>query len=74
MVSILEALGENYWSIKLYDNESPYGGKSHSDEVLGEFMCECDINYMDDFGELCVTLEQCGIMSPRPINHVERGF
>ena len=38
MVSIIEALGNDYYDIKLKDNESPYGGKSHMDETLGEFM------------------------------------
>ena len=71
MVSIVEALGKDYYNIKLYDNENPYGGKAHMDEVLGEFMEVGEISPKDDYGELCVTLEQCGIMSIRPLVHIE---
>lgn len=71
MVTIKEALGINYSKILLKDNESLCGGKSESDETLGMFMDECDISPEDDYGELCVELEQCGLKAIRPIAHIE---
>ena len=54
MVSIIEALGNNYKTIMLEDNESIYGGKSHISETLGEFMETSEIKETDDYGELCI--------------------
>lgn len=70
MVSIIEALGNNYKTISLEDNESIYGGKSHISEKLEEFMEIGEIKETDDYGELCIRLEECGIKAIRPIAHV----
>lgn len=70
MVSIIEALGNDYKNISLEDNESIYGGKSHINEELEEFMETAEIKETDDYGELCIRLEECGIKAIRPIAHV----
>ena len=72
MVTILEALGENYKEIKLKDNESLYGGKNNSNEKLGNFMGDCNITKDDDYGQLCIDLEKCGLMAIRPIAHIDQ--
>ena len=70
MVSIIEALGNNYKTIMLEDNESIYGGKSHISETLEEFMETSEIKETDDYGELCIRLEECGIKAIRPVIHI----
>lgn len=71
MVTIREALGENYKSILLKDNESLYGGKCDDNETLGMFMEGGNWTPEDDYGELCIDLEQCGLKAIRPIAHIE---
>ena len=71
MVTIREALGENYKDILLKDNESLYGGKSCDNETLGMFMEGGNWTPEDDYGELCIDLEQCGLMAIRPIAHID---
>lgn len=70
MVSIIEALGNNYKTILLEDNESIYGGTAHLAETLKEFMGTAELKETDDYGELCIRLEECGIKAIRPIAHV----
>lgn len=72
MVSIIKAIGKNYENVLLKDNESTTGGKSHSEETLGEFMAECEISPNSDYGELCITLEKNGLCAVRPIAHIDQ--
>lgn len=72
MVTIIEALGKNYEKIKLKDNESLFGGKSYDDETLGNFMNECDIPDDYDYGQLCIDLEENGLIAIRPIAHIDQ--
>lgn len=62
MISILEVLGEDYYVIPLKENNSPYGGKSHINEVLGEFMCDVGIDSSDSYVCLCDALDECGLI------------
>ena len=70
MVSIIEALGNDHKTILLEDNESIYGGTAHLAETLKEFMGTSELKETDDYGELCIRLEECGIKAIRPIAHV----
>lgn len=70
MVSIEKALGKNFKQIILEDNESIYGGTTRHRETLETFMNEAKLTKDDDYGELCITLEQCGIKAIRPLNYI----
>ena len=63
MISIRDALGAKWYEIKLYDDNSvSYGGMSHSEETLGEFIEDSDLNaYEDTIGELQKELKACGL-------------
>lgn len=71
MVNIIDAIGKDYQKIRLKDNESLTGGKSYHNETLGNLMEECGILPTDDYGELCVELEKCGLVAVRPIAHID---
>jgi len=61
-MNIKDCLGPMWNTIKLYDdNAVSYGGISHSEETLGEFMAECEINPFDEIGKLQKALKDCGI-------------
>lgn len=61
-MNIIDVLGENYKTIKLYDNNSvSYGGLSHAEETLEEFMNSADIYEDDSIGELQRALKRCGL-------------
>ena len=61
MITIKDALGAKWNTIKLYDDETPWGGISHSEETLGEFMATGEISPFDSIGELQKGLKNCGI-------------
>ena len=71
MVSIKEALGKNYKNIILQDNESICGGVSYNNETLGMFMNYFKIKETDDYGDLCIKLERCGIKAIRPLMYID---
>lgn len=71
MISIIKALGKTYKNIVLEDNESVHGGISHTNETLEEFMNYLDIKETDDYGELCIRLERCGIKAVRPFMYID---
>lgn len=48
--------------IALYDDATPTGGKSHSDEHLDEFMAEVGLKYGSSLSEVNKALVECGIM------------
>lgn len=61
-MNIIDVLGENYKTIKLYDDNSvSYGGLSHAEETLEEFMNSADIYEDDSIGELQRALKRCGL-------------
>ena len=61
-MNIIDVLGENYKTIKLYDDNSvSYGGISHAEETLEEFMNSADIYEDDSIGELQRALKRCGL-------------
>lgn len=62
MLTIKDALGPKWNTIRLYDdNSTPWGGISHSEETLGEFMADGEISPFDSIGELQKGLKKCGI-------------
>ena len=62
MKSIFEILGEDLGSIPLYDDNSiGTGGLSRSDEVLYDFMGDCELSPSDSIGELQKALSECGL-------------
>ena len=61
MISIIDFFGENYKEFRLKDDNTDTGGISHSEETLGEFMDECDINPEDDIICLSRALVECGV-------------
>lgn len=64
MKSIFEILGEDLGSIPLYDDNSVgFGGLSRSDEVLYDFMEDCELSPSDSIGELQKALSECGLRS-----------
>lgn len=61
-MNIIDVLGENYKTIKIYDDNSvSYGGLSHAEETLEEFMNSADIYEDDSIGELQRALKRCGL-------------
>lgn len=68
--SIKNVLGPMWNTIKLYDDNSiSYGGISHSEETLGEFMAECEINPFEPIGKLQKALKDCGIKQIEIADH-----
>lgn len=63
MISIRDALGDKWKEIRLYDDNSvSYGGISHSEETLEEFIAEVEIDIHNvSIGELQKRLKNCGI-------------
>lgn len=63
MINIRDVLGARWYEIKLYDNNSiSYGGISHSEETLGEFIENSDLNaYEDSIIDLQKELKACGL-------------
>lgn len=53
--------------ITLYDDETPYGGKSYADEKLDNFMEECGIPFGTSLKKVNQSLVECGI-KPIPEN------
>lgn len=61
-MNIIDVLGENYKTIKLYDDNSvSYGGLSREEETLEEFMNSADIYENDSIGELQRALKLSGL-------------
>lgn len=71
MVTIKEALGNKFKKIILKNNESIHGGTVEHNETLGTFMEYANLTKDDDYGELCKSLEQCGIKAIRPLNYID---
>lgn len=70
MITIKDALGPKWNTIKLYDdNTITTGGISHSEETLGEFMADCEISPFESIGRLQRGLKDCGIMQ---LNEADR--
>ena len=63
MVTIRDVLGPKWYERKLYDNNSlSTGGISRSEETLGEFIKDTDIDaYNDPVNEIQIELKKCGI-------------
>lgn len=70
MITIEEALGKNFKQLILENNESIYGGITEHNETLETFMNHAGLTKNDDYGELCKSLEQCGIKAIRPLNYI----
>lgn len=70
MVTIRDVLGPKWYERKLYDNNSlSTGGISRSEETLGEFIKDSDIDaYNDPVNEIQVELKKCGIEEIREID------
>lgn len=62
MIRIKDALGNGWNVIRLQDDETPYGGKSHSKETLGEFMLDVNISPFDSVNKLQEALQANGLM------------
>lgn len=61
MITIKEALGDNFEEIELVDDNSvEHGGISHEGETLGEFMSG-SLDENNSIGELQYMLKACGI-------------
>jgi hypothetical protein len=60
-------------SIRLFDDFSPHGGISHSNEHLNEFMEELRIPYGTPLENVNKALEECGIMPVDTDRFVMRG-
>lgn len=62
MITIKDALGPKWNTIRLYDdNSTPWGGLMHSEETLGEFMLIAEMSPFDSIGELQKGLKECGL-------------
>jgi len=62
VVKIKDVLGPKWNTIRLYDdNSTPWGGISHSEETLGEFMAVGEISPFESIGKLQRALKDCGI-------------
>lgn len=58
---IEDYFGRGYEDFELDDCPRPYGGKSHTNETLGEFMNEVGLNGKDSLYRLNEALEVCGV-------------
>ena len=59
--TIEKVLGENCESLLLEDDEGKTGGKSHSEETLGEFMESCYIHKKEPIFVLQKAMKDCGV-------------
>lgn len=62
----------NIRNIKLKeDNRVPYGGLSHSEETLEEFMADLKPNEKRTIEDVNLALNECGILQISKINYPE---
>ena len=74
MTTIRDVLGPKWYERKLYDNNSlSTGGISRSEETLGEFVKDADIDaYNDPVNEIQTELRKCGIKELEEIDsHIQ---
>ena len=57
---------KKFLNVELKDDNTPFGGKSHRDEILKEFLDECGIPYNTPMDVVNHALIDCGI---KPINY-----
>lgn len=57
---------KNFLNVELQDDSTPFGGKSHRDEILQEFLDECGMSYDTPMDEVNHALIDCGI---KPIKY-----
>jgi len=48
--------------IDLYDDNTEFGGKSHANEMLDEFMGDCELPYGTSLTRVNDALIECGLM------------